>query len=137
MPKAQRKLAPWLLALALLVVGSLYLCFDPTHSVWAPKCPFHLLTGWECPSCGSQRALHALLQGNVVQALRYNLFLILSVPYFLMVAYTTFSPDRFAQRLRPWVQHSRVVGLFLLLTLLWWLLRNLPVVREALSGLVS
>lgn len=127
----------WLLLGALLLLGLIYLRFDPTHSLWAPKCPFRLLTGWDCPSCGSQRALHALLQGDLLLALRYNLFLVISVPYFLLVAYTSFSHDRFARWLRPWVQHSRVVGLFLLLTLLWWLLRNLPVVREALSGLVS
>jgi hypothetical protein len=79
--------------------------------------------------CGSQRALHALLQGDFRQALHYNLFLILSVPYFLLVAYTTFSHDRFARRLLPWVQHPRVVILFLVLTLVWWLLRNLPLMQ--------
>jgi hypothetical protein len=130
-----RRRMGWLLVGAFLLLGLIYLYFDPSHSPWAPKCPFRLLTGWDCPSCGSQRALHALLQGDFRQALHYNLFLILSVPYFLLVAYTTFSHDRFARRLLPWVQHPRVVILFLVLTLVWWLLRNLPLMQRFVDTL--
>ncbi|NUN93831.1 MAG: DUF2752 domain-containing protein [Verrucomicrobiae bacterium] len=37
-----------------------------------PPCPFHALTGWYCPGCGSTRALHQLLHGHLVAACRFN-----------------------------------------------------------------
>lgn len=34
-------------------------------------CPFKLLTGYDCPGCGFQRSVIALLQGNLSQSLHY------------------------------------------------------------------
>lgn len=49
----------------------------------------HLLTcsikshfGVECPGCGSQRALIALLKGNVMESLRYHIAL---VPFIITI----------------------------------------------------
>lgn len=55
-----------------LAVGALLLAFDPATTWWFPSCPFHALTGWLCPLCGSLRALHALLLGAPVAALAFN-----------------------------------------------------------------
>lgn len=33
------------------------------------QCPVHGLTGWWCPGCGSTRAVHALLHGDVALSL--------------------------------------------------------------------
>ena len=35
-------------------------------------CPFKLLTGIPCPGCGGQRALFAVLQGNIIEAICIN-----------------------------------------------------------------
>lgn len=35
-------------------------------------CPFRLLTGWDCPGCGTTRAASAVLHGEFVAAFRYN-----------------------------------------------------------------
>lgn len=29
------------------------------------QCPVHAITGWWCPGCGSTRAVHALLEGDL------------------------------------------------------------------------
>lgn len=60
-----------------LVAGAAYVVAnDPsTSSVYLP-CPFRSLTGWWCPGCGMTRATHHLLRGDIVQALRFNLFAI-------------------------------------------------------------
>ena len=77
-------------------MAALYYAVDPSHSAWLPQCPFHALTGWECPACGGQRALHALLHGRLGEAVQFNLFLVVSVPYFLAVAWTSLDRGRVA-----------------------------------------
>lgn len=59
-----------------------------------PRCMFHTLTGWECPGCGSQRLLHALLHGDVAGAWRANAFLLLSLPYIALLGAVTLWPRR-------------------------------------------
>ena len=112
------------MGLGVAVLGVAYSLLDPME-VWMPKCPFHWLTGWECPACGLQRALHSLLRGEILAAWSYNPFLILSVPYFLAVVFTTYDPSRCAQKLRRVVQHRRVIMAYFWAVVAWWILRNL------------
>lgn len=55
--------------------------FDPATSGIFPPCPVHYLTGWYCPGCGSLRALHQLLHGNLRAAWAMNPLTILLLPY--------------------------------------------------------
>lgn len=57
-----------MVAAALLVF---YFNVSPDSGIM-PACIFKKVTGWECPGCGSQRMLHALLHGEVLEACRYN-----------------------------------------------------------------
>ncbi len=70
-----------LILLAAVVLAVVYKMYDPFDFVFFPKCPFRELTGWECPGCGSQRALHHLLNGNVGGAFRANALLVVAIPY--------------------------------------------------------
>lgn len=54
------------------IVAGLLFIFDPTHLGIFPPCPLYTLTGLWCPGCGSTRALHQLLHGNLMAALRFN-----------------------------------------------------------------
>ena len=112
----------------------LYFAIDPSTSHLMPKCFVRLLTGYDCPACGSQRALHALLHGEFLRALMFNPFALYSIPYLLLVAYTTFSPDRFALRLRPIVQGRIAVMTYVVLFFLWWVVRNTPLWTEVANG---
>jgi hypothetical protein len=49
--------------------------FNPTTAGFFPVCPFNALTGLACPGCGMTRGLHALLHGDALGALDYNLLL--------------------------------------------------------------
>lgn len=108
-----------------IFIGIIYYYISPTEAEWMPKCIFKALTGWDCPACGNQRALHAFLHGNFGEAFRYNPFAIISIPYLILLAYTTFSSSRLAVKMRDIVQHRVVVFAYLVLLVLWWICRNI------------
>ena len=55
--------------------------FDPAQSGFFPPCPFRYLTGWYCPGCGSLRALHQLLHGNIEAAWAMNPLAVVLLPF--------------------------------------------------------
>lgn len=63
------------LGLALLVQA----VFDPFR-VDIPLCPVYHLTGIYCPGCGATRAVHALLDGDVLLALQNNVLIVVALP---------------------------------------------------------
>ena len=69
------------LAAAIVVAAAMLRLFDPATSGVFPPCPVHFLTGWYCPGCGSLRALHQLLHGNLRAAWALNPLTILLLPF--------------------------------------------------------
>lgn len=59
----------------------IYYTYDPAMHSWFPSCPLKMLTGLDCPGCGSQRCVHAILHGEFRQAFQYNALLIPFLPY--------------------------------------------------------
>ena len=55
--------------------------FDPATSGLFPSCPLRYLTGLYCPGCGSLRAVHQLLHGNLRAAWAMNPLMILLLPF--------------------------------------------------------
>jgi hypothetical protein len=90
------------------------------------RCVFHLVSGWDCPGCGGQRALHQLLHGNLGLALRQNALFILLLPVggwylfrFVMQKSTGRTlPSPFSHHLWPWILCVIVIS--------FGLVRNLP-----------
>lgn len=91
--------------------------FDPTE-VAAPQCTFRLLTGLDCPGCGTQRAIHALLHGRVADAWGYNAALFVAVP--LIIIYM-WSPRRMERVLYA----PATLWTIAAATAAWWVFRNL------------
>ena len=68
--------------LAALAVGVVMLAvFDPARCGVFPPCPVRYLTGWYCPGCGSLRAIHQLLRGNLRAAWALNPLTIILLPF--------------------------------------------------------
>ena len=109
---------------ALLVLGLVYYAVDPASSSAMPKCSFLSLTGYKCPGCGSQRAIHALLHGDVVAAFKYNAFMLISVPW---LALCLFAESQRTRNPRWYVRLNAplLIWLYLAMLLIWWVLRNI------------
>jgi len=70
-----------IVTVVLLGLGCIYYQLDPSQSGVFPRCPFLSLTGFKCPGCGSQRAIHALLHGDVGAAFGHNAMLLIALPW--------------------------------------------------------
>lgn len=125
-PQHLLRYAP-LAAIATVAVGSVAILsrVDPnTPGNPLPPCPFYALTGIWCPGCGSTRCLHALVNGDLSQAMAMNPLLVISIiPMVIMALHGAgLWPHRLTWMVRlfarpmPWM--------FLILG--YWIARNLP-----------
>ncbi|WP_287211904.1 DUF2752 domain-containing protein [Muribaculum sp.] len=82
------------------------------------------VTGFKCPGCGSQRAVHAILNGDMVTAWRMNAFLVAAIPVIAVMLVAELMRTR--NRAFYKSVNSRVVVLSVLfLIVMWWVLRNI------------
>jgi hypothetical protein len=100
---------------------------DPaTSSAYLP-CTFHWLTGLHCPGCGGQRALHALLHGHLLDAMRFNALAVLIFAPVGAVAYGAHAWQCMGLGAARAPGHmARWTALFLLLAITYGVARNLP-----------
>jgi hypothetical protein len=96
--------------------------FAPGSFAFYPRCPFHTLTGLQCPGCGSTRAMHQLLHGNVGAAFRLNpmLFVLFAVALCALPSVLRGRQPGFL--MRPWFAWTS----FVVLTG-YWVVRNTPI----------
>ncbi len=67
---------------SLLAAGAAYLfAFEPGRTGFFPICMFRFLTGYQCPGCGSTRALHQILHGHLVAAFMLNPLFLIALPF--------------------------------------------------------
>ncbi|WP_353959560.1 DUF2752 domain-containing protein [Aequorivita aurantiaca] len=116
------------LALILLFGGIFifYFSHNPsTHSLFIP-CPFHYITGLFCPGCGSQRAIHSLVHGDLVGAFKFNPLLVLTLPILIYGLGITAANWIFGTRYRFLLFYSNlfIFGYFGI-AVIYWILRNL------------
>lgn len=109
------------------ILALLYFFMDARIPGFFPSCPFHSLTGLYCPGCGSQRAISSLLHVDFLQAFRYNLMLVLTLPLVMYSAivfiFNTFRKNKIV----PSLFYSPLFSKVLLLAVVsFGVLRNLP-----------
>ena len=111
-------------ALVAAVAGIAYLGLcDPTLTPLL-RCPFRALTGYDCPGCGSQRAIHALLHGELAQAWSYNPFIFIAIPLAALYAVAEYSTHRF-RRLRAALLHPWCIIAVAVVVTAYWVMRNI------------
>jgi hypothetical protein len=102
-----------LAGLAVAAAGLLYF-YDPAGTSLFPPCPFHLLTGFYCPGCGSTRAIHQLLHGSLTRAFEMNPLMVLSLPILALLFFR-----------RKWVNSPSAAWCAFAVLLSFGVLRNL------------
>jgi hypothetical protein len=120
----RRSLVITVVIVLLLVFGFIYYAIDPATSTVFPRCTFLTLTGYKCPGCGSQRAIHALLNGDIKGALGYNAMLIVAIPWIALCLFAEGQRTR-RPRLYERLNAPLLIWLFLVAVLAWWVLRNI------------
>lgn len=125
------------LILALLLFPFLFLIhsgrlhFDLTEMI--PPCLFHQISGLYCPGCGGTRAIHALIEGDLIASFLYHPFVLyVAVLYALfMISHTvewiaarkkSSRKTRFTKGLSL---NSRYLYAGIILILFQWMAKNL------------
>lgn len=122
----QRMRAPVLTGAAVLGACGVVYAVDPAGSGAYPPCPTKLLTGFDCPFCGSLRATHQLLHGNVGSAIDYNAMTVLVfypvvIVLFGIWAFRRWRGEEFTVSAPNWVGALVVAGL-----VVFSVVRNIP-----------
>jgi len=100
--------------------------WNPTGNALFPKCMFFSATGLHCPGCGTQRALHHMMQLRIATAFHHNAFAMLALPI-LAVGLWRWTMATWSLREPParTPRAKLIWGLFVAV-MAFWFLRNLP-----------
>jgi len=120
-----------LAAAVIFVAAGFYLwlvySYDPSRVHIIPPCIFHTVTGLYCPGCGSTRAMHALLHGDIVRALGFNLLAVVAMPFIAGAIILSFIRNFTSWHVPKLDLGSRFSLFVLVLIMVFWVTRNIPV----------
>jgi hypothetical protein len=106
-----------------MAAAAFFFLVNPSSVVFLPRCPLYTVTGIYCPGCGATRAVHELLRGHWLVALRLNALFTLSLPCLAMFGlYQWATMDR---ERNPW--KPQWTWAFLGMIVAFGVLRNVPV----------
>ncbi len=113
---------------AVLATGFVYMYYNinPAGQDWMPKCPFHSMTGYHCPGCGSQRAIHDFLHGNIIEGFKHNFLVGLGVLVLFYKAFLLVRAKFYPEKSTNLLYSPKVPWIILVLIIGFWILRNLP-----------
>lgn len=116
------------IALPLFLIIFYYKFYDAGNN-YSIQCGLYRFTGFLCPGCGGQRALHHLLHGEFLTALKDNAVFVVGLPfliylYFVCVRVYIFNDLKYSN---SFVFSSKFGYSILIILLIFFILRNIPV----------
>lgn len=98
--------------------------YNPEEESFFIPCMLYKLTGIKCPGCGMTRSVHYLVNGNLEQAIWYNLMLI---PIIILVIYALYRYIRYLIKDEEIINKilENMLKVFLAILLIFWVTRNL------------
>jgi hypothetical protein len=104
-----------------------YFNFNPSEYSLFPKCPFYSFTGLYCPGCGSQRAIHHLLHGNILKGLSHN-FLIILLAIVLSYDAIIYGLNYYYEKsFKNLLHNPKTTNAILIFVIAFWVLRNIKI----------
>lgn len=126
MTRAWSRLGPFAVLAAVTGATAYVALVDPGEPGHYPTCPFLALTGYYCPGCGSLRMVHALAHGHVARAFGLNPLAFVTLPFLVcLYAWWTVCAAR-ARPMQAKILHPAVIIAFAVVSVVYWVLRNLP-----------
>lgn len=108
------------------IVGGIVLWFfNPADCGLFPSCPFHSLTGLKCPGCGTLRALHQIIHGNISAGFLLNPLMFVCLPLLFWFVANHFSTLVRGRALPGFNTRAWVCGGVLAVVMVYWVVRNL------------
>jgi len=86
-------------------------------------CPFHLITGYNCPFCGTQRMLLAVIHGQWAEAFAYNPFVACLFLVAIVFAILSIVSKQVRQHVKE-LCSDRYLLLGVIVLLIWGVVRN-------------
>ncbi len=112
---------------SVLLAGAAYLFwFEPGKSGIFLPCPFRLLTGFNCPGCGTTRALHQILHGHLETAFMLNPLFLIAIPFLLFALLRYSVAVMRGGRPRPNAVPAPFLYALFFIILTFWIFRNTP-----------
>ena len=135
-----RNIVKWcfiLLGVATLI--TVYKTFNPNQYIYYPKCIFRELTGLQCIGCGSQRAIHYLLNFDIINAIKENILLVFSIPYLLLgfVFDVLQKPTKCILIWRKRLFGQKAIYVVTIILIGFWILRNYFISFDLILGYCS
>jgi hypothetical protein len=127
-PAGSRPRVPWPVWLGLAVVaGALAVVWaaEPQGQFFYPRCWIHQNTGLLCPGCGTTRALHALLHGDLRTAWTLNPLVVAQLPIVLVLGVRAVRSGRAGRGWMPPLR-ARHIAMLTAVMIVFGVVRNLP-----------
>ena len=122
MYKGEKK---WVFVVIILLITGYYFFLNPyEQEYFFISCPFYKITGFQCSGCGSQRAFHEILHLNFEEAFLQNALVLIAIPYFSLIFFTSFFPEKFA-KLRQILIGKKTILILFVIVILFGIFRNL------------
>lgn len=115
----------WIFVVIILLITGYYFFLNPyEQEYFFISCPFYKITGYQCSGCGSQRAFHEILHLNFKEAFHQNALVLLGIPYFSLIFFTSFFQEKFA-KLRQLLIGKKTILILFIFIILFGIFRNL------------
>ena len=122
MYKGEKK---WIFVVIILLITGYYFFLNPyEQEYFFISCPFYKITGYQCSGCGSQRAFHEILHLNFREAFHQNALVLIAIPYFSLIFFTSFFLEKFA-KLRQLLIGKKTILILFVIVILFGIFRNL------------
>lgn len=131
-PRLPALLGPLTLGAGAVMGAAVLGTFSPHQPGIYPTCPSLALTGFYCPGCGTLRAIHDLWNLDLAGAWSMNPLALVVLP-FVIASWVAWLQRAATGRPRRYLSAPWVPNLLLVVTLAYWVLRNVPVLEPYLA----